>query len=268
MPTITNHTKISPPRLLNILPRPRLLDLLNKNKDKRLFFILGQAAQGKSTLAASYAASQELPVAWLNLDQSDSDPVNLFHWLINAFEHTFPNRDFSFLRSYPSSSRGPREPNLLYRDWLEVLFKQINNPFQLILDGLDRLNPNAPTLLFLKTLVKDAPPKMRLILLSREEPPFGLQELKTKQQALVLTNADLAFGQVETWAFFRETRKVRLNRAQVAKINASTEGWIGGLLLFSEILARLPEEEIDQYISEKMPGFLCNRFEISNGFTV
>ncbi|MEW6184854.1 MAG: hypothetical protein AB1585_03840 [Thermodesulfobacteriota bacterium] len=83
MPTITNHTKIVPPRVPGVLPRPRLMEQISNNQDKRLLFILGQAAQGKSTLAAGYAATQGVPVAWLNLDQGDSDPINLFYWLIN-----------------------------------------------------------------------------------------------------------------------------------------------------------------------------------------
>jgi LuxR family maltose regulon positive regulatory protein len=195
-------------------------------------------------------------VAWLNLDQGDSDPVNLFYWLVNAFEHILPERDFSFLRSYPSSSRGPREPISLYREWVQVMFDQINDQVQLVLDGLDRLTENAPSLLFIQTLVYEGPPHIRLILLSREEPSFGLQELRMKQKAQVLTNDDLAFSLEETRAFFREIQKMSLNHSQVSRIHSSTEGWVGGLLLFSEALEKLPEEEREKYISEKMPDHL------------
>jgi len=48
-----NISKITPPHLPQILIRPRLLNFIEKNKDKKLILILGQAAQGKSTLAAS-----------------------------------------------------------------------------------------------------------------------------------------------------------------------------------------------------------------------
>jgi LuxR family transcriptional regulator, maltose regulon positive regulatory protein len=256
MPTPTNHTKVSPPRVPGVLYRSRLIEQITKNQDKRLLFILGQAAQGKSTLAASYAATQEVPVAWLNLDQGDSDPVNLFYWLVNAFQHIMPERDFSFLKSYPSSSQGPRELISLYREWVQVMFEQINDPVQLVIDGLDRLAPKAPSFLFLHTLSNEAPPHLRLIMLSREEPPFGLQELKIKQQAQVLTNEDLAFSLEETRAFFRETRKMGLNSSQVARIHAAAEGWVGGLLLFSEAIQRLPEGERERYISEKIPDHL------------
>ena len=114
MQTITNHIKVTPPNIPAVLRRPRLLDLLNKNQDKRLVFILGQAAQGKTTLAASYVGTQKVPIAWLNLDQNDSDPVNLFYSLLDAFQNIFPEQDFSFLRSYPSMSQGAREPALRY----------------------------------------------------------------------------------------------------------------------------------------------------------
>jgi hypothetical protein len=95
MQPITNLSKITPPRVPGILPRSRLIEQICKNQDKRLLLILGQAAQGKSTLAAVYAGTQETPVAWLNLDQGDSDPVNLFYGIINAFQHCLPDQDIS-----------------------------------------------------------------------------------------------------------------------------------------------------------------------------
>jgi ATP/maltotriose-dependent transcriptional regulator MalT len=52
--TSLSVSKYTPPRLPRILYRSRLLKLIEQNKDKKLLLILGQAAQGKSTLAASY----------------------------------------------------------------------------------------------------------------------------------------------------------------------------------------------------------------------
>ena len=44
-----NIGRIKPPQLLRISLRSRLDELLNANSDKRVVFIVGQAAQGKST---------------------------------------------------------------------------------------------------------------------------------------------------------------------------------------------------------------------------
>ena len=60
-------SKITPPLMPQVLNRPRLLSFLESSNDKRLILILGQAAQGESTLAASYAKRSTVPTAWMNL---------------------------------------------------------------------------------------------------------------------------------------------------------------------------------------------------------
>ena len=106
-------SKITPLKAPAVLKRSRLLKQMEKAGDKRLLLILGQAAQGKSTLAASHIETSLLPAAWLNLDQSDSDPVNLFHWLISAFQQSLPDLPFSSLRALPPlpEGRGWRFPS-------------------------------------------------------------------------------------------------------------------------------------------------------------
>ena len=54
MKTSLNIAKITPPRLPQVLERPRLIERLEQNQDKKLILILGQAAQGKSTLQAPW----------------------------------------------------------------------------------------------------------------------------------------------------------------------------------------------------------------------
>ena len=93
MKTPVSISKISPPHLPPILYRSRLHDLLKKNEDKKLILILGQAAQGKTTLVASHVKTSKIPSAWLNLDQSDSDPVNLYHLIIQSLKHVLKELD-------------------------------------------------------------------------------------------------------------------------------------------------------------------------------
>jgi LuxR family maltose regulon positive regulatory protein len=77
-----NLHKIAPPNLAKIIPRPRILDFFEQNIDKKLILIVGQAAQGKSTTAASwYFHNGQRPSVWINLGPEDSDPVNFFYLL-------------------------------------------------------------------------------------------------------------------------------------------------------------------------------------------
>jgi LuxR family transcriptional regulator, maltose regulon positive regulatory protein len=218
-----------------------------------LILILGQAAQGKSTLAASYIAVTDVPSAWVNLEKEDGDPVNLFYSLVFAFQHILKQVDFSRLLSYPTVNVGLREETPLYRGWVTALVQVIPGPVQLVLDGVDCLAQDAPSLQLLKILVWQLPPGVRLIMLSRTEPSLELQSLRVKQMARVISNQDLAFSLDETQAFFKELKKIPLSDAQIRKIHQFTEGWVGGLVLLSERLRQLQADHREKFIQKEIP---------------
>lgn len=248
-----NSSKITPPRPQNALLRQRLIQELEKSQDSPLTLILGQAAQGKSTLATSYIAASNVPSAWVNLEKEDGDPVNLFYSLVFSFQHILKQIDFSQLLSYPTVNVGLREETLLYREWVTAIIQFIPDPVRLILDGVDCLAQDAPSLQLLKILVQQLPPEIRLIMLSRTEPPLELQTLRVKQVAKVISNQDLAFSLDETQAFFRELKKIPLSDSQIRKIHQFTEGWVGGLVLLSERLRQLQGDHRDKFIEKEIP---------------
>ncbi|MFC1788412.1 hypothetical protein ACFLZE_00675 [Thermodesulfobacteriota bacterium] len=250
MESSLNISKISPPRLPRILDRPRLIQRLEENQDKKLILILGQAAQGKSTLAASYAQKSETPWAWMNLGIEESDPVNFFCLLVQSLQHVLNDVDLSPIQDYPAKAMGPREEIPLYREWAQVLFERITVPIRIFLDGLDRLLSDAPSLRFLQVLLENVPPDISLVMLSRELPSLEIQHLKISRKAAIIDNKELAFRPEEVKAFFRDTRGISFTARQLKKIHQSSEGWIGGLILLCEYLDRLPEDQRNGYIAE------------------
>jgi ATP/maltotriose-dependent transcriptional regulator MalT/DNA-binding SARP family transcriptional activator len=257
MDVSVNISKITPPYLPQILYRPRLLNLIEANKEKKLILILGQAAQGKTTLAASYGKASNIPLVWVNVDRNESDPISLFYLIVQSLQHALKEINFPYLLSYPSQIMGPREEIPLYREWAQSIFKEVSIPIQIVMDGLDRLFADAPSFKFLQALVEDSPPNIHLMLLSREIPPpvLEFQHLKIRQQALVLTNEDLAFSQDETKKFFKKVRGISLDADQLKKIHSATEGWVGGLILLSESLLKLSDVSREKYIAQELPGF-------------
>ncbi|MEW6658985.1 MAG: BTAD domain-containing putative transcriptional regulator [Thermodesulfobacteriota bacterium] len=259
--------KILPPRFPHILKRSRLLERLEQQRDKKLILILGQGAQGKSTLAFSYVHDSQAPCAWMNLGPEDSEAVNLFYLLVQSLQQALPEHDLSPLLTYPTLPSGPREEVPLYRDWLLTLLSRINSPVQVVFDGLDRLAPQAAAFRFLQVLLEVAPPHLHLFMLSREMPPLKLQELKIRQEVHLLGNADLAFTAKETRNYLQTLRKLLLPYDLIVQINAFTEGWIGGLVLWCETLERLPEESREQFLSteaaEKFAAEVSGYFEES-----
>ena len=186
-----NLAKNRPPRLSNVITRQRLFSLIHKNRDKGLIFVIGQAAQGKSTLASSYIHEFGLKCAWTNISEIDSDPVNLFHSLINSLHSVLDFEDFKSLYSYPAFSIGPRDVIGLYREWINAFNSKVTLPLILVLDGLDQLASDANSLKFLEILIENRSPNVQLWLISRTPYPFKVEKLKMDGSALLISNKDL-----------------------------------------------------------------------------
>jgi LuxR family maltose regulon positive regulatory protein len=254
-------SKITPPSVPHILARPRLIERLIQNQDKRLILLLGQAAQGKSTLALSYVKASKVPSAWINLGPEDSDPVNFFYLLVHSVQRVVKDIDLSPILLYPSMSEGPRDEIPLYREWASVLLEMTTMPLQIIFDGLDRLFPKASTHRLIQVLVEEVPPHIHLIMLSREMPPLEIQALKIRQEAYVLTGEELAFTLEETSKFVRAIRKCPCGPDLVRRIHQLTEGWIGGLVLLCDYLEQVPENSRAEYLEELTEKFKGEIFQ-------
>ncbi len=241
MRNLFSVSKITPPVLPNVVRR------------KRLILILGQAAQGKSTLAASFLESTATPSAWVNLREEDSDPVNLYYSIVHSIQYTLKEADLSPLLTYPAMTMAPRSEIPLYREWTSAISESVSTPIWIVLDGMDRFLTDAASSKFIKVLAEDLAGHIHLILISREDPSLDVERLKVRQQVDVLTNEDLAFTLEETRIFFREIRGLPLGSSSLRRIHQFTEGWIGGFILLVESLERMPADSREKYIREDLP---------------
>ncbi len=96
VPILATKLYIPPPRP-NAVPRPRLLARLNaglrreQGGGRKLTLISAAAGFGKTTLLSEWIAGCRLPVAWLSLDEEDSNPVRFLAYLISALQTIAPN---------------------------------------------------------------------------------------------------------------------------------------------------------------------------------
>lgn len=244
------NPKIILPRVSGILHRARLIEYLQQNAEKKLILILGRAAQGKSTLAAAHATLSKPRCAWMNLSVEDSDPVNLFYLLVQSLQHAFKEIDLSSLLAYPRVGLGPREGISLYRHWVSSIFNHITSPVCIILDGLDQLRPTSYR--FLRTLIEDTPPYIRLIMTSRMMPSLELQRTKLNHDMITIGNDQLSFTFEEAKDFFKQTHKIPLSDQAIREIHKLTEGWVGGLTLFAVSLHQFPRDEEQQHLTDSI----------------
>jgi hypothetical protein len=127
-------TKTCPPDLSKIIPRPQLDKIFEKNNEKMLILIIGQAAQGKSTTAATwYFKRNNHSSIWITLDQEDSDPVHLFYLLVQALHQERKEKAIGNLSAMPSHTMGPQDGLYRYREWALAIYKTFPDPVQVFL---------------------------------------------------------------------------------------------------------------------------------------
>jgi len=73
-----------PPVPSDFVPRPRLVDRLERGRNRPLSLVCGPAGYGKSTLLSSWLESSEAVGAWLSLDERDDDLRTFLTYFIAA----------------------------------------------------------------------------------------------------------------------------------------------------------------------------------------
>src|SRR4030042_4508336 len=69
-----------------IVPRPHLIERFNEGLRCKLTLISAAAGFGKTTLISEWLAGSKRPVAWLSLDEGDSDPTRFLTYLVAALQ--------------------------------------------------------------------------------------------------------------------------------------------------------------------------------------
>lgn len=243
-PILTTKLYI-PPARPKIVLRSRLLEQLNAGlaMGRKLTLIAAPTGFGKTTLVSEWIAACGRAVAWLSLDQGDSDPLRFIAYLIAALQTLKAGIGEGVLAAL-HSPQPPRE-TAGREAILTVLLNElstIREPFLLILDDYHLIDaaPNGGGLLgapqgtvnqVLAFLVEHQPPQMHLVIATREDPAFPLARLRARGQLTELRAADLQFTPAEAADFFKGVMGLKLSAEDVAALESRTEGWIAGLQL-------------------------------------
>ena len=248
-PSILLRTKfIIPPTSADLLPRPHLLDWLEKHADRRLILISAPPGYGKTTLLSNYLAATKQPVAWLQLDPGDSDPTVFLTHLVEALRRMVdapagigqaaltllnsPEASFDPRReSGPGSSTGHRIITVLVNE----LAGQIINPFLLVLDDYHFIaSPIVHQLM--DFLLENAPVGLKVILSTRADPPLSLARLRARGLLAELRAPELRFRDDEVSALI--AREVPgLSNQSLAVLTEKTEGWGAALQIVRSTLS-------------------------------
>ncbi len=223
-PILATKLYIPQPRPEVVL-RPRLIKRLNEGLNRRLTLICAPAGFGKTTLVSEWVAGCECSVAWLSLDEGDSDPTRFLAYLVAALQTIAADIGEGALSVFQSPQPPPTE------SVLTALLNEINaipDDFVLVLDDYHVIDARAvdDALAF---LLDHQPPRMHLVIATREDPHLPLARLRVRGQSTELRAADLRFTPSEAAAFLEGAMGLDLSAEDIAALEARTEGWIAGL---------------------------------------
>jgi LuxR family maltose regulon positive regulatory protein len=225
-PILATKLYMPAPRF-RVVPRPRLIERLDARLEGKLTLISAAAGFGKTTLVSTWVVGCGLPVAWLSLDEGDSDPTRFLVYLIAALQTVAPQVGQGALAALLAPQPPPPEAILT-----AVLNDIAGLPdrFLLVLDDYHAVD--APMVdQALVFLLQHLPSQMHLVIATREDPPLPLARLRARGQLAELRAADLRFTPNEAAEFLNQVMGLNLSEAEIAALEARTEGWIAGLHL-------------------------------------
>ena len=216
-----------PPVCSDLVSRPRLLEQLNQGLHRKLTLISAPAGFGKTTLVSEWIAASNHSVAWLSLNNEDSDPSRFLTYIIAALQQVEEAIGVNLLRKLQSSPPTPPESILipLLNDIVAIPID-----FVLVLDDY-HLVDSPPVDQALTFLLENLPPQMHLVITTRVDPNLPLARLRAKNQLTELRASDLRFNSTEAARFLNQIMSLNLSEEDITVLGNRTEGWIAGLQL-------------------------------------
>jgi ATP/maltotriose-dependent transcriptional regulator MalT/DNA-binding SARP family transcriptional activator len=251
-----NAHQYTPPQLPRIVHRRRLMHRL-ENDGRRVTLVIGQAAQGKSTLVADFLTTQSDPVAWIHLDPEKGGSAEFSNLLVHAIQYGLNEPlAWSDPLDTPKTTLNVELNLKQYGARLLSFIGELARPMIIVLDALETIPRDAEMHALMEQLLSHAPETVRFFLISRRVPRIRLQGLKMKRQVLNIENDELQFAPDEIKHYFKIFHDLQLGDGLAEKFHEITGGWTGGIVLISQALTRVPAQEQLRFLTDDLPNNL------------
>ncbi|MBN2116225.1 MAG: tetratricopeptide repeat protein [Anaerolineales bacterium] len=239
-PSLLLSTKFTPPPTGGHLPRPHLIQWLERHNQHRLILLSAPPGYGKTTLLGDFLSAHSGPAAWYQLETSDSDPTVFLTFLIESIRRTksLPKRPGNLgqnaqaLLDSPEAGTSPRRVLTVL---INELAEQINAPLLIVLDDYHFITSPVVHQL-VDFLLESAPPSLQLIISTRTDPPLSLARLRAHGLLAELRANDLRFRDDEV-ACLLQREVPDLPADSLTLLCEKTEGWVAALQIICNSLA-------------------------------
>jgi LuxR family maltose regulon positive regulatory protein len=224
MPPLWRAKVAVPRRPAAHVVRERLFERLDRALACPVTLVSAPPGWGKTTLVAAWVERllDRWRVAWLSLDEEHAETARLLRDLAAAVHGRDP-------RPTGPGGLGPIEGSA--RDAIETLFDDAlagDDALIVVLDDYHHVkDPEVHRALAL--IAERAPDRLRLVVVSRHEPPLPLGRWRANKVVDEIGQDELQFSNRETSIFLRETMGLALDERAIGELERSTEGWIAAL---------------------------------------
>ncbi len=228
----------------NIVHRTTLFEKLDSGLDRKLILVSAPAGYGKTTLLSDWICKNNIPAAWLSLDNGDNDPAVFLSYVISGIRSIHPDFGQSALRllNSPNSPSVESIASLLINDLLGI-----NKDFLLVLDDFHLIRSNEVSKLVIYFL-EHIPGNIHFVILTRSDPALSLSRLRSQHQLVEMRLSDLGFSANDIFVLFNKKLKIRLSNDDASSLETKTEGWIAGLQLAA--LSMQGREDISKFVRD------------------
>jgi LuxR family maltose regulon positive regulatory protein len=245
VPEVVVETKLLVPRLRHqTVPRLRLEELLRRGADTTLTLLSAPAGFGKTTLLGTWLAhrSGAGSIAWVSLDERDTDPWVFWTHLLHAVDRAVPGSATSAL-----AQLGSNQPQL--DEGLSLLVNELSvsaAELSVVLDDYHLAESPAiqPGISF---LLEHLPPQAHLVISTRVDPALPLSRMRARGEVVEIRAADLRFTSDEAAFYLNEINALALDATDVEVLESRTEGWAAALQLAA--LSLQGKEDATEFIS-------------------
>jgi LuxR family maltose regulon positive regulatory protein len=237
-----------PYRRQNLVPRPRLFEMLHLGLAHRLILISAPAGYGKSTIIGEWIRETKTASAWVSLDEGDNDLVRFLDYCVAAIQTIFPEAGKTTQVMLQSPQRPAMEAclSLLINDLVKA-----GHPVILVLDDYHLIQSQAvhEAVTF---LLNHLPAQVHMVISTRADPPLPISRLRARGQLTELRLSDLRFSKEEAVEFFAQMMGFSLPMPAQEALIERAEGWAAGL----QMAALAMQAQAASRGKEALPAFV------------
>src|SRR5262249_5601624 len=185
-PALMPLAKTARPTLARTLARPRLFRLLDRAGQRPVTWVWAPPGAGKTTMVASYLAVRRRRALWYQIDAGDADAATFFYFLGRAA----PRRR----RPLPLLTAEYRQGLAVFaRRFFRELYGRLPAPTTVVFDNYQEVPAGAALHEIMAEALAEIPDGLRLIVISRGEPPAELARHRAHQAIEIVEWPELRF---------------------------------------------------------------------------